>query len=848
MAPVSNDFTVFISYAHRDNENSDQSKRWLNRLLEYLQPLVIQNRINAWSDTEIDVGEEWHKSIQAQLSNAKVAVLLISPAFLGSKYIRNSELPVLLMNAMKKGTAVLPVILRHSPFAETTFKYPHPVQGPNELSLSVFQSANPPDKPLNSMQEHEQDAVLLSIAKRILELAGTKNTTGPPAAGAPVLTIPLMPNPFFTGRHQVLDDLHRELTAEGKAALSGMGGIGKTLTAIEYADRHREEYKAILWANADSEDALKSDFSALAVGLNLPVEDDTYRNKAVFEVKRWLQEQAGWLLILDNADDLRLVSDFLRTEWPGHILLTTRAHATGSIGRVELKVMGLEEGALFLLRRAKLIAIRDTIAAATEADRELAAEVTREMDGLPLALDQAGAFIEEMSSSLEEYLDLYRREGEALRAKRGGFIVDHKPVTITLSLAYPKMAEASAAAADMLRVCAFLAPDAIPEEIFASGAAEMGENLSPVVGGELNLVNVIGEAGRFSFIRRDAKGGRIEMHRLVQQVLRDEMTAEERRLWAERTVRGLNATFPEVEHSSWPLCEKLLPHAMEAARLIEEHDLAFEESARLLNEAGAYCFERAQYAEAEPLFKRTLSIRERVLGAEHAEVAMSLNNLAALYDQQGRYAEAEPLFNRALSIRERILGSDHLDVALILNNLAALYDSQGRYPEAELLYGRSLDIRERALGPYDPGVATSLNNLASVYNHQRRYAEAERLLERSLAIREQSLGPHNPDVARSLSTLADVYNHQGRYEEAEPLLNRSLDIRERALGPDHPDVARSLNNLAALYENQGRYADARQLLERSLEICEKALGPNNPKIDPIRKQYAELLKRFGSKE
>jgi len=470
------------------------------------------------------------------------------------------------------------------------------------------------------------------------------------------------------------------------------------------------------------------------------------------------------------------------------------------------------------------------------------------MDGLPLALDQAGAFIEEMSSSLEEYLDLYRREGEALRAKRGGFIVDHKPVTITLSLAYPKMAEASAAAADMLRVCAFLAPDAIPEEIFASGAAEMGENLSPVVGGELNLVNVIGEDGRFSFIRRDAKGGRIEMHRLVQQVLRDEMTAEERRLWAERTVRGLNATFPEVEHSSWPLCEKLLPHAMEAARLIEEHDLAFEESARLLNEAGAYCFERAQYAEAEPLFKRTLSIRERVLGAEHAEVAMSLNNLAALYDQQGRYAEAEPLFNRALSIRERILGSDHLDVALILNNLAALYDSQGRYPEAELLYGRSLDIRERALGPYDPGVATSLNNLASVYNHQRRYAEAERLLERSLAIREQSLGPHNPDVARSLSTLADVYNHQGRYEEAEPLLNRSLDIRERALGPDHPDVARSLNNLAALYENQGRYADARQLLERSLEICEKALGPNNPKIDPIRKQYAELLKRFGSKE
>ena len=848
MGPISNDFTVFISYAHRDNENPDPSKRWLDRLLEHLQPFITQNQISAWSDTEIEVGEQWHKSIQTQLSNANVAVLLISPAFLGSKYIRNSELPVLLMNAMNKGAAVLPVILRHSPFAETTFKYPHPVEGPNELSLSVFQSANPPNKPLNSMQEHEQDAVLSAVAKRILKLAGTKNTIGSSVADDTVLTIPLTPNPFFTGRDQVLDDLRRELTAERKAALSGMGGIGKTQTAVEYANRHRKEYKAILWANVDSEDSLKTDFGALAVRLNLPVEDDTYRNKAVFAVKQWLERQSGWLLILDNADELGLVSDFLRREWPGHILLTTRLNVTGIIGRVELKVMGLEEGALFLLRRSKLIALRDTLGAATEADRELAAEITREMDGLPLALDQAGAFIEEMSSSLKEYLEWYRSEGDTLRAKRGGFIVDHDPVTITFSLAYPKVAAADAAAADMLRVCAFLAPDAIPEEIFLSGAGEMGENLRPFAGKAINLVEVIAKAGRFSLIRRDAKGGKIEMHRMVQQVLRDEMTAEEKRLWAERVVRGLNATFPEVEHRSWPLCEKLLPHAMEAARLIEKHDLAFEESARLLNEAGTYCFERAQYAEAELLFKRTLAIRERVLGAEHPDVAMSLNNLAALYDQQGRYSEAEPLFNGALSIRERILGWDHLDVALILNNLAALYDSQGRYPEAEPLYERSLDIRERALGPYHPGVATSLNNLASLYNHQGRYAEAERLLERSLAIREQALGPDDPDVARSLSTLAFVYTHQGRYPEAEPLLDRSLDIRERALGPSHPDVARSLNNLAALYENQGRYAEAKKLLERSLEICEKALGPNNPKIDPIRKQYAELLKRFGSKE
>lgn len=165
------DFTVFICYAHTDNESPDPGKRWLNRLLEQLQPLVLQDKINAWSDTQIEAGHLWDQSIKTQLQNAKVAVLLVSPAFLASKYIRSSELPVLLMNAMNEGRTVIPIILRSSLFTETKFKYPHPVNGPGELSLTVFQSANPPSKPLNSMQEHEQDDVLVSVARRILRLA-----------------------------------------------------------------------------------------------------------------------------------------------------------------------------------------------------------------------------------------------------------------------------------------------------------------------------------------------------------------------------------------------------------------------------------------------------------------------------------------------------------------------------------------------------------------------------------------------------------------------------------------------------------------------------------------------------
>ena len=239
---------------------------------------------------------------------------------------------------------------------------------------------------------------------------------------------------------------------------------------------------------------------------------------------------------------------------------------------------------------------------------------------------------------------------------------------------------------------------------------------------------------------------------------------------------------------------------------------------------------QGRYAAAEPLYKRSLKIRETALGPDHPDVGQSLNNLALLYDSQGRYAAAEPLYKRSLKIRETALGPDHPDVGQSLNNLALLYDSQGRYAAAEPLYKRSLKIRETALGPDHPDVGTSLNNLAELYRVQGRYAEAEPLYQRSLKIRETALGPDHPHVATSLNNLALLYKSQGRYAEAEPLYKRDLKITETALGPDHPDVAISLNNLALLYQAQGRYAAAEPLYKRSLKIREIALGPDHPDV------------------
>lgn len=840
------DFTVFISYAHADNESDDPGRRWLNRLLEQLQPLVLQDRVRLFSDTEIEIGERWDDSIKAEVERARAAVLLVSPAFLASEYIRNSELPALLMNAEKKGCVVLPVVLRPCLFAETEFKYPDPARGPDRLSLSVFQSANPPDEPLNALEEHEQDAVLLSVARRILRLAGVKPAAAPaPAGGGPVWHVPLPRNPFFTGRERVLEEIGLALGEEGKAGLSGMGGVGKTQAAAEYAYRRREEYRAVLWARADTAESLKADLAAMAARLRLPEKDETDRDQVVAAVERWLEEESGWLLILDNADDLRPAADLLRRQWGGHILLTTRAHATGAVPKIEVAEMSPEEGTLFLLRRAKLVEADDPLGAAAGADRALAEEITREVGGLPLALEQAGAFIEEGPSSLAEYLELYRSEGAQLRAARFGEAAGQESVTITFSLAFRQVEAASAAAADMLRACAFLAPSPIPEEVFVKGAHALGESLAPLAGGGITFVRVVGEAARFSLIRRNTKRGTIEIHRLVQQVLRDEMGAEARRLWAERAVRALGASFPQFEQRDWPLCEKLMPHAQQAARLVAEHGLEFAEASRLFNQAGSYSIERAQYAEAERLLARALGIYEKTLGPEHAHVGTVLNNMAFCHYRRGQYAKAESLYVRSLKVIEKAGGPDHPMVATCLNNLALLYQGQGRYAEAEPLFTRSLDIRLRVLPPRHPDTASSLNNLATFYLARGRGGEAEPLLVQALGIYEEVHGPEHVHVAAVLTNLALLYVKQDKVAEAEPLLARALAIRETQLGPEHPDVAESLNNLGFIYQSRGRNAEAEPLFVRALGIYEKALGPEHPGISSSLNNLGTLYDSQG---
>jgi tetratricopeptide (TPR) repeat protein len=567
----------------------------------------------------------------------------------------------------------------------------------------------------------------------------------------------------------------------------------------------------------------------MAYLLDLPEQQEQEQTRVVSAVKRWYQANTRWLLIFDNADDLTILRDFLPTGGKGHILLTTREQATGRIAqRIEIEKMEPEEGALFLLRRSSLLAQDAPLESSSSTDREAAKEIVQAMEGLPLALDQAGAFIDETQSSLSDYLHFFQTRQADLLQRRGRLATDHPDsVAATFSLSFEKVQKANPAASDLLYLCVFLDPDGIQEEIFTEGASELGPTLKSIAADPIKLNETIGTLLIYSLLRRSPDHSLI-IHRLAQVVLNHDMNKSMQRRWAERAIRAVNLAFPEVEYENWLHCQQFMPHVLACKALIEQWDMTLPEAPQLLHNAGYYLTESAQFEQAEPLLHRALDIHERVLGPDHPDTATSLNALASLYDDQGKYKQAEPLFQRALDIRERVLGPDAPYTAQSLNALALLYKKQGKYEEAEPLYQRAIDIDEKVFGFDDPDVVADLNNLARLYSDQGKYEQAEPLYQRALTTRERVLGPDHPDTAIILYNLAILYDSQGKYEQAEPLFQRALTTRERVLGPDHPDTASSLIALALLYKHQGKYNQAESLYVRALTIYEKVLGSEHP--------------------
>jgi tetratricopeptide (TPR) repeat protein len=644
--------------------------------------------------------------------------------------------------------------------------------------------------------------------------------------------VPYARNPYFTGRDTILHDLHEALNKDSATALtqgyaiSGLGGIGKTQTSVEYSYRYRSEYHYIFWVRADSEVALQAGFVEISKLLNLPEKDATNPAETVQAVKHWLELTGEWLLVFDNADTPDTLAAYYPHKPKGHIMLTSRAQVFDTLGidsTFALEKLDPQEALDFLFKRTKR-------AQSDPKEKHAAEQLAEELGYLPLALEQAAAYLVVNGVRFQDYLASFQQRRLSLLSKAGPKTGNYPAsVAKTWSLNFQEV-EQVPVSADIMRVSVFLSPDAIPLELHTRGASQLGPIIASTLSTKdpLALNEALEPLTRYSLIRLDIETQTYSIHRMVQEVLKDQMGAELQAEWAERVVRAVAQSFPEVDYQTWTRCERLISHALVCASHIDHWHMTFQEARNLLDQLGYYFYQRGQYWEAEPLWKRYMAICEQVLEPEHPDTLSTVNNLGLLYWQQGEYDQAEPLLKRALEARERVLGPEHPDTLGTVNNLALLYYNQGKYEEAEPLYRRALEAKERVLGPEHPDTLQTVNNLANLYFNQDKYEQAESLYQRALTTYERVLGSEHPDTLSTVNNLAELYRHQGKYEEAEPLFQRALATFERVLGPEHPNTAQTLGNLAILYRNLGKDEQAEPLYKRALEAKERVLGPEHP--------------------
>jgi tetratricopeptide (TPR) repeat protein len=658
----------------------------------------------------------------------------------------------------------------------------------------------------------------------------------------------------FIGRTKFMGDLEQSLggagptVIKGVQAIHGMGGVGKTRAAIEYAWRHAADSGALLFVTVDSPDSLRRNLAALCAPaiLNLPEHAATDTETQVAAVLAWLKKTPDWLLILDNVDSPAAQAEVQKIATPllhGRLLITSRLAAwpTG-FAALDLDVLSPTDSVKLLTDHTAGFRIPEPDEATA------AAEIGRLVDGLALALEQAAAHIRKIRCSFATYLKKWRDAETRLLADyhlRGigdyhAPVADQQPqddlprsLCVTFDASFRQLAPP---ARRLLQLLAWLAPDPMPvahlETLDALPAAT--ETLADLA--ELHLV------------RYSADNRAFAVHRLIQEIVRREQTEPQPQPLLEALV-WVNGLFPyDLEDvCTWNIAAPLTPHAVAVATFAADRDI-LRSTDRLLNQAAALLHIRADHRAAEPLMRRALAIGEASFGKDHPKIAASLNNLALLLKATSRLAEAEPLMRRALAIDEASFGPDHPLVASRFNNLAALLQATNRLAEAEPLIRRALAIAEASSDTDHSEVARYLNNLAQLLQATNRLAEAEPLMRRALAIGEASSGPDHPEVATFLDNLAGLLQATNRLAEAEPLMRRALAIDEASFGTDHPDVAIRLSNLASLLLVTNRLAEAEPLMRRMVEIFlnfTRATGHPHPHLQTAMDNYLWLLRALG---
>ncbi len=638
---------------------------------------------------------------------------------------------------------------------------------------------------------------------------------------------------LFKGRDEFLAELRQHLTAEGpvvikgKRTIHGMGGVGKTRAAIEYAWKHADDYRALLFISADTPEALHRNLAALCgpLVLNLPEQNEKEQALQVEAALRWLKLHPGWFLIIDNVDtdeaagETKALLDKLTT---GHVLITSRiSDWTGHVKSLDLDVLSEAASIAFLDERTEERRPKK------DDDRAKVAALVQLLDCLALALEQAGAHISSTAISYAEYIALWQSHlPDALAWHDDEKMKYPRSLAITYETS---IAQLSDEAKDLFRIFGWFSPNPIPRFMVDSRI------------GHKHVWRYVGEIERLHLARFLRNGDGFAIHRLNQEISRQQQSCSKPAPLIS-ALNWINDVMPleTTDVRTWPVASLVVPHAISAAMSGVRHEIAVP-TTRLLNQAAALFATRASYSEAESLYRTGLQMIEKSPTPDPDQLGGTLTGLAALLRTKVCFDEAEQLMRRSLAIAEAHFGENNLNTAKVLSNLGELLDATDCLPEAESLMRRAITILE--INPEGRNyISAALNNLAILLMKTGHAIEAEALIRRALEIDEDVYGENHSNVAVHLNTLGQLLHDTNRLVEAEPLMRRALDIDETIFGNAHPLVAMRLGNLARLYQDTNRFDEAESMIRRSIAIYITTFGEIHPEVAKRVNNLASLMR------
>jgi Domain of unknown function (DUF4062)/Tetratricopeptide repeat/NB-ARC domain len=624
------------------------------------------------------------------------------------------------------------------------------------------------------------------VERSLRELAAARRGPDPgglaPGSVLRVWNVPAR-NPGFTGRDGMLAAVRERLLAGDRAvvqALQGMGGVGKTQLAIEYAHRFADSYDVAWWVNAEQAGLIGDQFAALGAALGC-AEPGAGTEAVRAAVLGELHQRGRWLLVFDNAETPADLAGWL-PGGSGHVLITSRERAWAEVAvPVEVDV----------LARAESVAIlRDRVSRLSAADAD---RLAAELGDLPLAVAQAAGFMTETGMPAAEYLDLL--------ATRAGKLLDQTPpgssyprsLAAVTRLAAGRLYAEDPAAAELASVCAFFAPEPVPDDLFTSAPSVLPGELAGRAADPLAWRRTLARLARQSLARIDERG--LVVHRLTQAILRDRLTAEQAavtRACAEAVLAAADPGDPP-NPVTWPRWAQLMPHLLAA-------DLAATGSRGLRWMACNACWYLLARGDTRTAYGLAGDLRQdwrRRLGDDHEHTRATATYLAWALRDMGRYAEARDLDRDTLARFRRMLGEDHRNTLTSASSLGADLRYLGEHQAARDLHQDTLARYRRVLGRDHPNTLRSANNLAVSLSRLRMHLAARDLDQDTLDRCRRVLGEDHPDTLASASNLAADLRDLGKHPAARDLDQDTLNRRRRVLGEDHPDTLRSAENLAA---------------------------------------------------